>query len=134
VLTWKVSATKSNRFLFQLAVSTPLTVEIDFGLLPTPAAQEGFNTVSGRPYLTETGSVRCKNQDGTSSRLGLEGVVKSGLLPTPQAAEGDKLTGLENQNSLTKMARKQTGETSRLNPRFVLEMMGFPSDWTELEP
>jgi len=36
VLNWKRSDMKSNRSLFQLAVSTPRTEEIECGLLPTP--------------------------------------------------------------------------------------------------
>jgi len=54
------------------------------------------------------------------------------FLPTPQASEGTKITGKENQDSLTKRARQTTGKTSQLNPRFVAEMMGFPANWTEL--
>jgi hypothetical protein len=55
------------------------------------------------------------------------------MLPTPMASDcGEKVTGLENQDSLTKRARLETGKTSQLNPLFVLEMMGFPPNWTEL--
>lgn len=53
-----------------------------------------------------------------------------GLLPTPLAEEHDKITGKENQDSLTKRARLQTGKTSQLSPLFVEEMMGFPKNWT----
>ena len=54
------------------------------------------------------------------------------LLPTPLASDcGEKVTGLEKQDSLVKRARSMTGETSRLNPRFVEEMMGFPPGWLE---
>jgi len=55
-----------------------------------------------------------------------------GMLPTPQAQEGGKITGKENQDSITKRVRQMTGKTSQLNPRFVAEMMGFPENWTEL--
>ena len=54
------------------------------------------------------------------------------MLPTPQAQEGYKITGKENQDSITKRVREMTGQTSQLNPRFVAEMMGFPPNWTEL--
>ncbi|WP_164851239.1 hypothetical protein [Larkinella soli] len=220
-------------------MSTPPTAGTDFGLLPTPAAQEGFNSGSGEPYLTETGSVRMKNPDGSSSRLGLAGVVRSGLLSTPTATnrvrserfrKGRSLNPAELAQSLLPTPRSamtggvsesrlndkhnnletalsrallptpnackasndvnlncsgdgrqklnklgwavasllptptassdakggctrtdpkrqndtlahsmhgmlgEDGKTSQLNPRFVLEMMGFPPDWTELEP
>src|SRR6266446_1203948 len=39
-LRWKIRAMKSNRLLFQLAPSTPRTVETGFGLLHTPSQQE----------------------------------------------------------------------------------------------
>lgn len=53
-----------------------------------------------------------------------------GMLPTPLAEESDKITGKENQDSLTKRARFQTGKPSQLSPLFVEEMMGFPKNWT----
>jgi hypothetical protein len=46
------------------------------------------------------------------------------------AQEYDKITGKENQDSLTKRARQQTGKTSQLSPFFMEEMMGFPKGWT----
>lgn len=51
------------------------------------------------------------------------------LLPTPQAQEYDKITGTENQDSLTKRARKMTGKKNTLNVFYSNEMMGFPNDW-----
>ena len=59
-----------------------------------------------------------------------EAMVGTKLLPTPMAQEHDKITGKENQDSLTKRARQQTGKTSQLSPLFVEEMMGFPKGWT----
>ena len=84
------------------------------GLLPTPCAQEWFNSGKGGAYVSKTGSIRMKNADGTSSRMGLEGVVKN-MLPI-----------------LGEHYQLRPGKTSLLNPRFVAEMMGFPTDWTEL--
>lgn len=56
------------------------------------------------------------------------------LLPTPLSSDcGNKITGVENQDSLTKRAREITGKTSLLNHRFVLEMMGFPPNWFDSE-
>jgi hypothetical protein len=75
-----------NRLLFQLAVSTPRTGEIGFGLLPTQIAQEA------------KGKENCPSQ-----------VV-------------------ENELAII----FQDGTTSQLNHRLVIEMMGFPPDWTEL--
>ena len=65
--------------------------------------------------------------------------------PTPQASEGDKITGLEKQDSLTKRMRfsedgQQDPEKSstsgkspgQLNPDWVEQLMGLPVGWTQL--
>ncbi len=87
------------------------------GLLPTPKTSDG-------------------NSPGVHGNGGqdLRTVIAMKLLPTPLASEGTKMSGseTENQMSLTKLVRSETGKTSQLNPRFVMEMMGFPPDWTEL--
>ena len=59
--------------------------------------------------------------------------AKMGLLPTPLASDnGEKVTGLERQDLLTKRVRYLTGAPFQLNPPYVAEMMGFPADWTVL--
>lgn len=55
---------------------------------------------------------------------------KLGLLPTPAAADGHKTTSNSRQKNLNMLA--PVGYGSQLNPLFVMEMMGFPPDWTEL--
>jgi len=66
-----------------------------------------------------------------------------GLLPTPTAQEfRDSQLTPEQAKKLDKGGRVlrrlgtldllEAGTTSQLNPRFVLEMMGFPPNWTEL--
>lgn len=76
---------------------------------------------------TESESERC-------GRFGRTGeICIDGMLPTPMASDcGEKVTGLETQDSLVKMTRQVTGKPSQLSPQFVMEMMGFPTDWTEL--
>jgi len=102
------------------------------GLLPTPreAAARG----------------NCSKDRGKGN---LEDAIAKMMLPTPCVRDykGDrKLTNGKNMTakgeekglSLEQSARILTGnaestsKTSQLNPRFVLEMMGFPPDWTEL--
>jgi hypothetical protein len=99
-----------------------------YGLLKTPTAADAF-----------TGNLSKKEQkmgnSGTLAQEILTGFMeKRGLLPTPLASEGGKMSGseTENQMSMTELIRREHGQTSQLNPRFVLEMMGFPPDWTEL--
>lgn len=177
----------SSRFLFQLAVSEPRTGGTGYGLLPTvqtqglkvcdkngktkfmnlsllptPTAQEGFNSGKGEIFVTRNNTIRIRNQNGTSSRLGLEGAVKHMLYPTPTAQDfkrrgpNSKQQGLpeaaykdllptpkanswkipcehgEGSPDLQTYITKKIGETSQLNPLFVEEMMGYPLMWTTL--
>ena len=129
-LIWKMKGTKSSRFYFQLAPSTLHTEGIEFGLLPTPKAMEiEEDYAMWRKRMVASGNP--KNMGKTNPNLGT--LARNLMLPTPMASDaGTKLTGLENQDSLTKRARKMTGKTSQLNPLFVEEMMGFPENWTAL--
>jgi hypothetical protein len=92
------------------------------GILPTPNARDWKDTIGNGKDAPSIGVTR-----GYSL-----GQKLNSMLPTPQAQEGEKITGLENQDSMTKRVRQMTGQISQLNPRFVAEMMGFPPNWTEL--
>jgi hypothetical protein len=153
-LTWKLVGTPYNRSYFQLAVSVHPTEEIASGLLPTITTETGRKSdfkQGGKSMFTalnETGMLptpnafdyntprsqgawdKAKEKHGDALQNPLKQMAAFGMLPTPTAQEGDKITGKENQNSLTKMARCQTGKTSQLSPLFVEEMMGFPRNWT----
>jgi len=127
-LTWKLKGTRSNRFYFQLVGSTLHTKEIESGLLPTPTANPGNRTLDSEG----------KSVDKNGNRYGvtLAQLAKSQLLPTPRAAAArGNCSNDRGKGNLEDSIAKQlptTGKTSRLNTRFVLEMMGFPPDWTEL--
>jgi hypothetical protein len=91
-------------------------------MLPTPkvGGKEGYET-------------RAKRQGHKKAISHLEAFVEFAMLPTPTAEDNPaKNTGKRNQDGLQKRAFQTTGQTSQLNPRFVAEMMGFPSDWTIL--
>lgn len=122
-LTWKVKGTKYNRLYCQLQVSTLRTGGIGFGLLPTCVSSDATTgaIIGKNDTFTpqKNGSFRKVNQKGTDGSIGLGRMVQ--LVP-----------GLENQDSLTKRARQETGVTGQLSPHFVMEMMGFPPNWTEL--
>ena len=100
------------------------------GLLPTPTLQDariGPNNIGGSQHRAERGSVALAD-------------IALGLLPTP------KVGGKEGYETMAKrqghdkaishleaFVEYQTGTPSQqLNPQFVLEMMGFPPNWTEL--
>ena len=101
----------------------PLRMAMAMGMLPTP------NT---RDWKDNVGNGRDAPSIGVTRGYSLGQKINS-LLPTPMASDcGDKVTGLENQDSLVKMSREITGKPSQLSPQFVMEMMGFPTDWTLL--
>ncbi len=205
-LTWKLKGTKYNRLYFQLQASTLPTNGTEFGLWPTPRAQEPGKTSEGygacltdviqgkkmqhllktptamdgevtsgkkNPVSGNSGTLAQEIMSGykpTMEKLGLlltpttrEEVVDLdkfkkrmekypngttmpnlatqvvGMLPTPntrdykgaRSTEALENSGRNHTNSLPD-SFSQTGKTSQLNPRFVLEMMGFPPNWTEL--
>jgi hypothetical protein len=122
-LTWKDWATPGKRLLFRLYPSMPDIDEIDSGLLPTPTAQSYGSNQSP--------------SDGAAVRPSLETMARRGWFPTPVARDGifsrftqeqiDK-TADERQDSLTRVVR------GPLNPVWVEWLMGYPSEWTALEP
>ena len=99
------------------------------GLIPTPCSYD-YN--SARPEEKWNQDKKKYADKGINLQMGLKQMAKFSMLPTPQAQEGEKITGKENQDSMTKRIMEVTGITSQLNPRFVGEMMGFPPNWTEL--
>lgn len=104
------------------------------GLLPTPVTSDATtDAIIGKNdiFKATKGLPRKINQNGTDGSVGLARLVQ--LLPTPTADDNPaKNTGKRNQDSLQKRAFQTTGKTSQLNPLFVMEMMGFPPDWTAL--
>jgi hypothetical protein len=107
---------------------------ITLGLLPTPKTSDiaaGRKTIAG----TQGNFIRI-NKDNTK-RMGanLAGVV--GMLPIPNASDNRDRGGPKDPAIKRRLEMgKQVGLTmmvdGQLNPRFVMEMMGFPSDWTLL--
>jgi len=79
---------------------------------------------------------RSIRQNGKEFGANLETLASRGLLPTPKAQDcrhalrdrGKSNLGEE----ISDMNYQITGKTSHLSPQFVMEMMGFPSDWTLL--
>ena len=65
------------------------------------------------------------------------------MLPTPATRDykgansmehlrGENGNSMNHAHQLPNYIKLQTGMTSQLNPLFVAEMMGFPTDWTVL--
>lgn len=143
-LNWKLKGTKSGRLYFQLVPSTLPTEGTEFGLLPTPCTVETDNwekVQKAKDFGQETLKSR---KAGLNIQNNITNFLNfHGMLPTPTAMEyTDSQLTSEQAKKLDKGGRVlrrlgtmnllQDGESSRLNPRFVMEMMGFPPDWTEL--
>lgn len=131
-LTWKMRVTKSYRLWFQLVASTPHIDETGFGLLPTPICMDTNNG-----DLTKVDARRkkaiAKNINGNGFGQTLGELAQRGLLPTPNARDWKGRTSdSRNHETLPDFIDKIHGKNSRLSPQFVMEMMGFPPNWTEL--
>ena len=135
-LIWRLKGTKYNRFYFQLVPSTHHIEETEFGLLPTPKATEIEEYYPDwKKRMVASGNP--KNVGKTTTNIGT--MARSGMLPTPTTRD---YKGARTKEALKKAGRNETnnlpdafsqhGKSSQLNPQFVLEMMGFPPDWTEL--
>lgn len=127
-----MKATKSNRLYFQLWDGAEITEEGGFGLLPTPIVMD-TNCGDLEKIDTRRAKAKASKNNGNGFGMTIGELSNRGLLPTPTADDNPaKNTGKRNQDGLQKRAFQVTGKTSQLNPRFVMEMMGFPPDWTEL--
>jgi hypothetical protein len=104
------------------------------GLLPTPTMYD-YNSAR-HPELWEKDKKKYAEK-GINLQCGLKQMNVLGMLPTPRAraavgnCSNDRGKG-NLEDKIAEMNTSQTGTTSQLNPRFVLEMMGFPPNWTEL--
>jgi hypothetical protein len=100
---------------------------IDGGCLPTPTSSDPQlerRAKHGDHYVTETGTVRRKNEDGTSSMLGLAGFVR--MFPTPTAHNAKEVAAPSEFNRNTPTLAAAGGI---LNPDWVGWLMGFPIGW-----
>lgn len=100
-----------------------------YGLIPTPRA----NKVNGCNLNSE--KLANRNKSNLEETVAMWNV--KGMLPTPNASD-NRNRGNPNDPCIQKRIEngKQVGLTmmvdGQLNPQFVGEMMGFPTDWTEL--
>ncbi len=90
------------------------------GVIPTPTANDGKN------------GANCESQAKRSSLTGWSRRML--CTPTAQASRGNTSDKRGKGNLTDQIAEMNLvlGKTSQLNPRFEMEMMGFPADWTEL--
>ena len=95
-------------------------------LLPTPTVSESWNIKQQRKDNNLA--------QGGRHGVGLKDLFYAGLLPTPAAQDSKNATLPKSQVDRGSIpgALLSTGHSGQLNVRFVMEMMGFPPDWTLL--
>jgi hypothetical protein len=108
------------------------------GLLPTPTAIQREHPERVQA-LKESGAATMFSRVNGEARPNsiIDHLHFHGMLPTPatrdwkgaRSEEALEEAGRNRNNSLPD-SFAQRGKTSQLNPLFVLEMMGFPHDWT----
>jgi hypothetical protein len=111
----------------QLAVSTHHTSDLEFGLLLTPTTREEVQDLHKFKKRME------KYPNGTTMP-NLATQIKS-MLPTPRASDWNPKWPSKNwqgKSDLNSVLNGMNGTKLALNPAYVIEMMGFPPNWTEL--
>ena len=109
----------------------------NLGLLPTPTSVQRDHPERVRALLKVGATTMMSRKNGEERPNSiLDAVMFYSLLPTPTANchKGGAVRSDPTRQSDTLAHHFATipGKTSQLNPRFVMEMMGFPPDWTEL--
>lgn len=108
-------------------------------LLPTPTATEIHHRQRVERWKHLGRTSMHESEDGEKNPNGLTDFLDfHGLLPTPTARDWKGAPTLEHFERKGKNPRQgslpdffaQTGRSFQLNPLFVAEMMGFPTDWT----
>jgi len=128
-----MKGTKYKRLYFQLYPSMPRTEGTEFGLslLKTPTKMDGQVT-SGKknPVSENSGTLAQEIMSEYAPTM-----TKLGMLPTPMKNDWkgrQKTDTWEGNSDLCSVFQDGSGKISQLNPRFVAEMMGFPTNWLEL--
>lgn len=130
----RTSQTTRTRFGASLAMAAST------GLLPTPTSVQRDHPERVEALKQAGGTTMMSRVNGEARPNSiLDHMNFYGMLPTPatrdfkgaRSSEALAESGRSNTNSLPDFFA-QTGQTSQLNPRFVMEMMGFPPTWLEL--
>lgn len=141
---WLKSDTLHGLWWWVLGQSEPLIGETESGCWPTPTLPSGGRTPKGGE-MTETGMT----PDGKKRQVDLNYAVTK-LWPTPTSRDHKSIhaspdtmarnarplsevvgAGLQDQAKVSMGGRSQ-GPKQRLNARWVLQLMGAPSDWLDI--
>jgi len=109
--------------------------------LPTPC-QYDYN--SARTEMKWEEDKAKWKEKGVNLQMPLKQMTRFNMLPTPRANDMNHSTRIEQKSFQHRKNRSYmaevvidltnppSGKTSHLSPQFVMEMMGFPTDWTLL--
>jgi site-specific DNA-cytosine methylase len=107
-----------------------------------PHTRERIWFVAANPARKSSERLQFKQRKNSNEKQREFGRNCGELLPTPNhqmyktsglnSKSWEKRISENRQKDLNMVIYQKTGMTSQLNPRFVAEMMGFPSNWTEL--
>tara|TARA_R100000322_G_scaffold67068_1_gene42153 strand:- start:134 stop:586 length:453 start_codon:yes stop_codon:yes gene_type:complete len=148
-MTWKKRVSKSNVLLFQLQASVLGTKEKESGSLdtmyPTPSASCQMDVVAPPDTVSQNSKGWSVTRLKTGTKFGakLNDVINKldheGMYPTPMARDykdmGFKPTWKwRRDKSVPSVALKDNTHGGKLNPNFVEFLMGYPTNWTKIEP
>jgi len=134
-LCWQLRGRRS-RLYFHLKPSSEVDEDDSAKMLPTPNAMDGARGLNANTTKYERGRfVRTSKTTGTRYGASLGMAAMTGMLPTPTKSDYQVRYKTDNWkgNDLPSTINDIMGSKLNLNPPFVLEMMGFPPDWT-IEP
>ena len=141
-LIWKKKVSKSNVLLYQLQASVHGIKGKGFGSLPTPRARDHFPAVDPK-QVTMNSKGWTSTRKGTGVKYGatLPDVVNK-LYPTPTVGceeggeQSKRVEQMKRAGSLAKdvMTSQNLKPGGKLNPNFVEFLMGYPMNWTKIDP
>ena len=158
VLTWKKKVSKSNVLLFQLQASVRGIKGKGSGFLPTPTTMDHIDRKGMRPsraatnrktgYLSEMikmfptpaardhkdSTISKSHQNRNSDSLPITMMKMYG---TPKAQDNRAALWDRGKGNLGEQVHGENNARAtggRLNPNFVEFLMGYPMNWTKIEP
>lgn len=125
--TWSRSGMMLCGTAFQLAPLAPIMSATACGLLPTPTATD-FKSESMSPELV------AKRQAASTRGVGISEQLHRMRLPTPMAGNNHWNHRLDELGGSTNPFRGTAIGKLPINPCWTEARMGFPTDWTAIDP
>jgi hypothetical protein len=149
-LTWKKKVSKSNVLLYQLQASVLGIKEKEFGLsdamypTPTVGCEEGGEQ-SSRVEQTKSGGFILRKKNNPQMTFGAKlsdamiYLEKNKIYNTPTTNDAKNLTFPQSQKNRTSVIgnmiqQQKIKPGGKLNPNFVEFLMGYPMNWTKIDP